>query len=183
VLWVQESAPLREILKPMLKESQSLYAETLVRALALAAGREGSFAAGAEVVEETLQRMGVARGTYLYADACGLSRRNLVSADSLVRILKFQSRVDTWPAFYDALPIAGVDGTLARRLKGTRAENNLRAKTGSMTGVFAVAGYLRTADGERLALAAIANNFLVSARAAAYAQDAAAERLANFTRN
>ncbi len=182
LLFPHRSVPLASILNPLLKVSQNLYAETMSRALAIAAGREGSFKDGRDIVEETLGGMAIQRGTYLYADGSGLSRLNLVSADLLVRIFRFMYRHRYFSQFYDSLPIAGVDGTIAERMKGTRAENNARAKTGSLAGVRSLSGYVRTADGEMLAFAMIANNFLASTKAAEYVQDAAVERLANFTR-
>jgi len=181
-LWTYASPPLADILKPLLKVSQNLYAETLARTLGLAAAREGSFDKGRQVVEETLMGMAIEKGTYLYADGSGLSRRNLISADLLVRIFKFMYRHKYFAQFYEALPVAGVDGTIAGRMKGTRAESNVHAKTGTIAGVRSLSGYIRTADGEMLAFSMIANNFLVSGAAAGYVQDAAAVRIANFSR-
>ncbi len=181
-LLTYSSAPLAEILKPLLKVSQNLYAETLARELGLVVGREGTFGKGREVVEETLRTMAIERGTYLYADGSGLSRRNLITADLLARIFKFMYHHKCFSQFYDALPIAGVDGTMSTRMRGTRAENNVHAKTGSISSVRSLSGYIRTADGEMLVFSMIANNFLVSSKAAEYVQDAAAVRLANFSR-
>jgi D-alanyl-D-alanine carboxypeptidase/D-alanyl-D-alanine-endopeptidase (penicillin-binding protein 4) len=181
-LWTHASPPLAEILKPLLKVSQNLYAETLTRTLGLVAGREGTLEKGKAVVQESLRSMGIEPGTYQYADGSGLSRRNLISADLLVRIFKYMYHQKCFSQFYDALPIGGVDGTIASRMKGTKAENNVHAKTGTMGGVRSLSGYVRTADGEMLAFAMIANNFLASSKAAEYVQDSAAERLANFTR-
>ncbi len=104
LLWIHASPPLAEILKPLLKVSQNLYAETVVRALGVAAAGQGSFDRGKDVVEQVLGRMGVERGSYAYADGSGLSRLNLLSADLLVRIFKFMHRQPCFPQFYDALP-------------------------------------------------------------------------------
>jgi len=182
LLWTHESPPLSEIVKQTLKVSQNLYAETLARTLGLALRGDGSFAAGKTVVEEALRDMAIENGSYAYVDGSGLSRQNLVSADTIVRIFKFMYRHKYFQQFYDALPIAGVDGTIGSRMKGTRAENNAHAKTGEIAYVRSLSGYVRTADGEMLAFSMIANNFLVPSRAAEYVQDAAVERLANFTR-
>jgi len=182
LLWTHSSPPLSEILKPLLKVSQNLYAETLARTLGLVLRNQGSFAAGREVVEETLERMAVPRGTYAYVDGSGLSRQNLVSADMLIRIFRFMYRQKYFPVFSDALPIAGVDGTIRTRMRGTKAENNVHAKTGSIAYVRCLSGYVKTANGEMLAFAMIANNFLVPSRSAEYIQDSALERLANFHR-
>ena len=85
--------------------------------------------------------------------------------------------------FEDALPIAGRDGTLAYRLKGTAAEGNVRAKTGSLTNARAISGYVRSADGEPLVFSILANNFGRSADAVETAADAIIVRLAEFTRS
>jgi len=177
------SPPLSEILKPLLKTSQNLYAETLVRTLGLAARRDGSFDAGRQVLQESLSAMALPPGTYAYADGSGLSRHNLLSADQLVRVLRYMYRHPYFPHFYDALPIAGVDGTIRGRLKGTKAENNVRGKTGTIAYVRCLSGYVRTGEGEMLAFAMLANNFLAPNRAVEYVQDSALERLANFRRH
>jgi len=174
LLWTHRSPPLAEILKPMLKVSQNLYAETVARVLG-----DSSFAAGKRAVEETLTTMGIEPGTYVYADGSGLSRYNLVSAGALTRLLVFMSRHPSFSAFYDALPVAGVDGTLARRLG---ARGNVHAKTGSIANVRSLSGYVRAADGERLAFSMIANNFLGGSDAADRLQDSALVALAAFSR-
>ncbi len=181
-LFVHTSPALAEIIKPLLKVSQNLYAETLVRTLGARFHSDGSFQRGKEVVEQALRGMAIERGTYFYADGSGLSRRNLLSADLLVRIFKYMYHHKDFQQFYDALPVAGVDGTISGRLKGTRAEKNLHAKTGTIAYVRSLSGYVRTADGEMLAFSMIANNFLVSSKMAEYVQDSAVERLANFSR-
>ncbi len=182
VLLSHQSHPLAEILKPLLKVSQNLYAETMARTLGLAARGQGSFEAGREVLQEALRTMAIERETYMYADGSGLSRQNLISAELLIRIFRSMYRHRSFPQFYDALPIAGVDGTIRTRLRGTKAENNVRAKTGTIANVRALSGYVRSADGEMFAFAMMANNFLVSSRTAEYVQDAALELLANFRR-
>jgi D-alanyl-D-alanine carboxypeptidase/D-alanyl-D-alanine-endopeptidase (penicillin-binding protein 4) len=181
-LWSYFSPPLVEIIQPLLKVSQNLYAETLARTLGLALRNEGTFAAGREVVAEALDSMAIPSGTYAYADGSGLSRQNLVTADMLIRILKYMYHHRDFNRFYDSLPVAGVDGTIRTRLRGTRAENNVHGKTGSIMYVRCLSGYVRTVPGEMLAFAMIANNFLVSSRSAEYVQDSALERLANFNR-
>ena len=143
---------------------------------------EGTFAKGKEIVEETLEQMGVAKGSYSYADASGLSRLNLASAAILVQILAHMYGHKYFDSFYNALPVAGVDGTLENRLKGTRAQNNLRAKTGTIANVSAISGYLRSADGEMMAFSMIANNFLANRKEAEQLQNRAIERLAGFSR-
>lgn len=181
-LWTHSSPMLTECLKPLLKASQNLYAETLARTLGLALRGEGSFERGREVVEKILEQMGIEKESYVYADGSGLSRLNLTSPDALVRVLRSMHRHRRFADFYDALPVAGLDGTLANRMKNTKAENNVRAKTGSIANVSAISGYMRTAGGEMLAFSILANNFLVPRDIAESIQDKALEHLANFSR-
>jgi D-alanyl-D-alanine carboxypeptidase/D-alanyl-D-alanine-endopeptidase (penicillin-binding protein 4) len=84
--------------------------------------------------------------------------------------------------FYESLPIAGIDGTLKTRMKGTKAEGNLRAKTGSIGGVSTLSGYVTTADGERLAFSILMQDFILPSRYYRNAQDAIGALLAGFTR-
>lgn len=181
-LWIHRSPALRECVKQMMKASQNLYAETLVRTLGLTLRGEGSFEKGKDVVEKLLEQMGVEKENYVYADGSGLSRLNLTSPEALVKVLRFMSRDKNFVDFYDALPVAGVDGTLAERMKNTRAANSVRAKTGSLANISAISGYVRTADGEAMAFAILANNFVVPRQTVESAQDKALERLAVFSR-
>lgn len=182
VLWTHMSPPLSEILKPMLKESLNLHAETLTRVLGMELKGAGSFIAGKEVIEETLSLMAVDKNRYSFTDGSGLSRRNLSSARILVRILRSLRRSPHFPHFYDALAVAGRDGTLENRLADTPAENNVRAKTGTMSNVSSISGYLKTADGEMLAFSILANNFLVPISEAESAQDKVLKTLVGFSR-
>jgi D-alanyl-D-alanine carboxypeptidase/D-alanyl-D-alanine-endopeptidase (penicillin-binding protein 4) len=182
LLWSHPSPPLSEILKPLFKASQNLYAESLVRTLGLAFKQEGSFYKGREIVEETLLDMSIGKEEYYYADGSGLSRLNLASADLLVKVLEYIYRREYSSCFYDALSIAGVDGTLSERMRGSSAENNVRAKTGSFSSARALSGYVRTADGEMLAFSIIANGFLQPGKEVERAQDSMAELLARFSR-
>jgi D-alanyl-D-alanine carboxypeptidase/D-alanyl-D-alanine-endopeptidase (penicillin-binding protein 4) len=182
LLWSHSSLELSEILRPLLKESMNLYAETLTRTLGYTFLGQGTFSKGRQIIEETLEEMGIAKGSYSYADASGLSRLNLASADTLVQILKYMHGHSYFESFYNALPLAGIDGTLKHRLRNTSAMNNLRAKTGTIANVSAISGYLKSADGEMLAFSMIANNFLVDRREAEQLQNRAIERLASFSR-
>jgi D-alanyl-D-alanine carboxypeptidase/D-alanyl-D-alanine-endopeptidase (penicillin-binding protein 4) len=182
LLWVHSSPPLSELIVPAMKLSLNLSNETLVRTLGLEFRGEGTFARGKEVVEETLGQMGVSKDSYSYADGSGLSRLNLVSADALVRTLRYMHQNQYFRYFYDALPIAGVDGTLATRMKRTKAQNNVHAKTGTFANASALSGYVQTADGEMLAFSILANNYVASKDAAESVQDKALARLAVFSR-
>jgi D-alanyl-D-alanine carboxypeptidase/D-alanyl-D-alanine-endopeptidase (penicillin-binding protein 4) len=182
LLWTHASPPLSELLPPLMKMSLNLGMETLVRTLGLETRNEGTFAAGKEALEETLDRMGLKKESYSYADGSGLSRMNLVSPKAVIRVLKYMRQQESFAHFYDAFPIAGVDGTLAGRMKKTKAEGNARAKTGTFTNSSALSGYVKSMDGEMLAFSILMNNFLVSKDVAEKLQDSAVERLASFSR-
>jgi D-alanyl-D-alanine carboxypeptidase/D-alanyl-D-alanine-endopeptidase (penicillin-binding protein 4) len=96
----------------------------------------------------------------LQADGSGLSRRNYVSPRCLVTLLTYLRKQSYGSLLYDSLPIAGVDGTLRNRMKGTPAENNCRAKTGTLGHVTALSGYVTTRDGETLVFSLLMNNHL-----------------------
>ena len=182
MLWTHSSPPLSELLAPWLKMSLNLVSETFVRALGLELRSRATFSKGKEVVEEALGRLGIDKATYSYADGSGLSRLNLVSADALVRILASLHRRPDFALFYDALAIAGMDGTLENRMKGTKAESNVHAKSGTLGGVSALSGYVHTAGREMLAFSFIANNYLGGKDAAEQLQDKALLRLVAFSR-
>ncbi len=181
-LFIHESPTLAEIVKPFLKRSQNQIGEMLLRYLGAVETDTGSVAAGRRAVEGTLTDWGIPESSYIYVDGSGLSRYNYLSPEAIVRLLRVMARRPEFEVFYDALPIAGVDGTLRSRMKGTRAEGNARAKTGYISNSRALSGYVTTLDGELLAFSMIVNNFDESVDAAEYLQDLAIERLANFSR-
>ena len=173
-----QSPPFSEFGRTLMKVSQNLYAETMMRALSLSPGpasMEGSRA----VAEATLARWGVPPGQYVVADGSGLSRMNYVSASMIARILEVVARDAASAPFEATLPVAGRDGTLAGRMRGTKAEANVHAKTGTLTNVRALSGYLTTAAGERVVFSAIANNYTVPASVVDACVEAALERVVN----
>ena len=182
VLLSHRSPPLAQLADTMMKFSQNVYAESLLKALAAREG-VGTTELGRRMVREILQTWGIYADSFVMADGSGLSRYNYVSAEALVRILR---RLHEDPAhagaFVPALPVAGQEGTLSRRLQGTAAANNVRAKTGTLAGVRALSGYVTTQDGEPLVFSIIANNFGMPATEVDDAIDRALVRLAVFSR-
>ena len=174
------SAPLKDILTVMLKRSQNLYAETFARVLGLAASGRGTFSAGKKVVEEVLEKFGIEKGTYRYMDGSGLSRYDYISPDQILKILIAMYNSPYREVWYNALPIAGIDGTLRGRMKGTAAEGNARAKTGTISNVRALSGYVTTASGEMLAFSFLVNAHLMTARDTERITDGVLELLASY---
>lgn len=142
----QIAHPVSSTLPTFLKRSQNLYGDCLFRVTDRASGGDGSFARAGETMERYLKSY-VGGRAIEQVDGSGLARSNRVSCDELVRVL---ARADeaSWSAhFWEALPIAGVDGTLSRRFRGTSLEGELRAKTGSISGVSGLVGGWESAAG------------------------------------
>ena len=164
------SPPVSEILGRGLKRSQNLYLQNLlllagVKAQADAVQQNGdtgfitSERWGIRAMQQLLEHMGIAPAASVIEEGTGLSRRNLATPNAMARLLAFLATQPYAGALQDALPLAGVDGTLQWRMRNTPAQNNLRAKTGSMSFVHCLAGYVTTGDGERLAFAIMLNNY------------------------
>jgi D-alanyl-D-alanine carboxypeptidase/D-alanyl-D-alanine-endopeptidase (penicillin-binding protein 4) len=181
-LFTWTSPRLDSILKLLEKPSQNQIAEMLVRTLGTLRGGVAGFDSGRAVIRETLLGWGVPEDAYVFADGSGMSRYNYVAPSAIAAVLTAMARHPSFTAFYDALPVAGVDGTIARRMAGTRAQGNVHAKTGSISNARTLSGYVTTADGERLVFVLMANHFTVPSRVVDRTQDWILERLANFRR-
>jgi D-alanyl-D-alanine carboxypeptidase/D-alanyl-D-alanine-endopeptidase (penicillin-binding protein 4) len=162
-----QSPPLSLIAAQTLKPSQNLYTELILRTLGrvsaspptAANANRTSEAAGLEVVKAFLLEAGISPPILVQSDGSGLSWHDMVTADSTVQLLTYMHRHRYAAVFRDALPIAGVDGTLRNRFKGTLAENNLRAKTGTLSSASSLSGYVRDAAGEELVFSIMVNNY------------------------
>jgi D-alanyl-D-alanine carboxypeptidase/D-alanyl-D-alanine-endopeptidase (penicillin-binding protein 4) len=129
-----------------------------------------------------LTSWGVAATGLVQVDGSGLSRYNFVTPDALVAILEHVDHDGRLREPFEAsLPIAGRDGTLAARMRGTPAENNARAKSGTLANARSLAGYVTDADGDRLVFAVIANNYGTTAEPVVAAIDRMVVRLAQFS--
>lgn len=176
-LFVHASPPLREILPAFWKPSQNQIGEILLRTLGRERRGAGTGAAGAAVVDSLLRVWSIQPGMLAMADGSGLSRYNLLAPELLVALLTRMEASPHRELYLAALPVAGTDGTLARRLQGTPLQGKLRAKTGTLSGVRGLSGFLDTAAGERLVFAALVNHHTLSARDADRVVDAALLRL------
>jgi D-alanyl-D-alanine carboxypeptidase/D-alanyl-D-alanine-endopeptidase (penicillin-binding protein 4) len=166
-LAILQSPPFSLIAAQTLKPSQNLYTELILRTLgkvaATAPASSGvdrtSERAGLEVVGKFLNEAGVNATPLSLTDGSGLSRSDMVTAEATLQLLTYMRRHRYANAFRDALPIAGVDGTLRNRMKGTVAENNLRAKTGTLSSASSLSGFVTTAAGEELVFSIMVNNY------------------------
>jgi len=172
------SPPLREILPPLLKPSQNQMAEMLFKTIALEATGVGRADSARAVVQRQLTTWGVAPSEIVVRDGSGLSRYDYVSPRALVHILDAMRRSPHFLVFYEALPIAGVDGTIRNRMRGTPAEGNVHAKTGSVAMARSLSGYVTTADRHLLIFSFLSNNWTVPVQSVERVQDAIAARLA-----
>jgi D-alanyl-D-alanine carboxypeptidase/D-alanyl-D-alanine-endopeptidase (penicillin-binding protein 4) len=170
-----QSAPLAALVRHMNQVSDNFYAETLLKGLGAGLGEAGSTAAGASVVRRFQREIGVSTRVI---DGSGLSRRDAASARAVGKLLLRVRERDWFRSFYRSLPLAGRTGTLHDRMRKTAARGACRAKTGTLIGVSALAGYCRARNGHRLAFALLMNGVdLTSARTA---QDRVAAALASY---
>jgi serine-type D-Ala-D-Ala carboxypeptidase/endopeptidase (penicillin-binding protein 4) len=181
MLFTYRSPTLAEIARPLLKESINLYGEAFMR-LNTDKGAFPTNDAALEGLHKRLTAWGLPEGSYQLVDGSGLSRRDAISPEAVLTVLQRMADPSGKSPFLAALPIAGVDGSLATRMKGTAAEGNLRAKTGTMSNIRSLAGYVTARNGEHLAFAILVNNFEGTGAVANQAIDAVAVRLAEFTR-
>ncbi|HFB67686.1 MAG TPA: D-alanyl-D-alanine carboxypeptidase/D-alanyl-D-alanine-endopeptidase, partial [Calditrichae bacterium] len=166
ILVVHHSEPLSVVALHTNKPSNNLSAEMLCKTVgAEVYGVPGTWDKGLSAIRAYLDSLGIDSTTYEIVDGSGVSRYNLVFPHMLVILLRgISSDFEIEPEFTASLPIAGVDGSLQHRMKGTPAEGVLRAKTGTLSGVSALSGYTETADGERLAFSILMQHFVVPAR-------------------
>ncbi|WP_414550061.1 D-alanyl-D-alanine carboxypeptidase/D-alanyl-D-alanine-endopeptidase [Anabaena sp. CCY 0017] len=160
-LAVIESPPLSELLKETNINSNNLYAEALLRALAIKQPiktNQTTADAGLEVVKSSLTKLGVDPTGYILVDGSGLSRKNLISPQALVQTLQAMVKSPQAEIFRASLPVAGVSGTLRNRLRDTPAVGIVQAKTGTMTGVVSLSGYVNAPNYQPLAFSIIVNH-------------------------
>ena len=156
-LVASRSHSVSEVLVRMMKESDNLYAESLFYQLArTSGGRSATAKAAASQVRQMIQEIGLQPGDYRIADGSGLSLYNYVSAELEVGMLRYMwQHADLFRQLNTVLPVAGVDGTLKNRMKGTAAERNVHAKTGSVSGISSLAGFCTAPNGHELCFAII----------------------------
>jgi D-alanyl-D-alanine carboxypeptidase/D-alanyl-D-alanine-endopeptidase (penicillin-binding protein 4) len=180
VLAVHTSGPLMQILEIINKKSHNLMAEQVLRTVGRVAVGEGSVEGGRRAIQHMLEREGHSPNAVTLYDGSGLSVLNRASAAGIVDLLALMAESPMWQPYWETLPEAGASDGL-RRMYRTDAERNLRAKTGTIDNVSALSGYVRAANGERLAFSIISNS-VPSTFTAKRVEDAIGARLAEFTR-
>lgn len=158
VLAEHDSPPLREIIKVINKESENLHAEMLLRTLGRVVNHYGSLTSGIEALNAFARQVGILPGETYISDGSGLSREDLVAPHASVKLLLSMAASPNFTAFFESLPISGVDGTLAHRLEQAEVKGRIHAKTGSVEHVNTLAGYMDLPSGKRLVFSIMANN-------------------------
>jgi D-alanyl-D-alanine carboxypeptidase/D-alanyl-D-alanine-endopeptidase (penicillin-binding protein 4) len=176
---VVESEPLADVARRINKSSNNFMAEQLLKALgAASAGPPGSWGSGLAAVESFLATIGLPRGSYVMKNGSGMNDANRFSARQTARLLaELVRRFPLSAEFLSSLPLAGKDGTMRWRLDGPETAGRVRAKTGTLDGVYSLAGYMETSAGERLVFAILVNDAPGRAAAMTPAIDALAAAL------
>ena len=185
-----ESQPLAEMLKVINKQSQNLHTELMLRRLGMRHadalslddyGRPKSTALlGAEIRSRFLQRAGIDVAPLSMRDGSGVARQNLVTPRSTAALLEFMLGRPYAKIWLESLTVAGVDGTLKRRMRDSAAANNLRGKTGTLTYVNTLSGYITTKRGQPLILSLMGNNYTGPGRETTGVMDQICVMLAEF---
>lgn len=180
VLVTAYETSVQDVVKEIMKESDNLNAEALLCRLGAQSTGKKHISAddGLSAIRKLIKQLGHNPDRYNLADGCGLSNYNYISPELLISFLRHAySRTDVFRKLYKALPIGGVDGTLAYRMKkGTPSHRNVHAKTGSFTAINCLAGYLKAANGHEIAFA-IMNQNVLSGREARAFQDAVCDEV------
>jgi D-alanyl-D-alanine carboxypeptidase/D-alanyl-D-alanine-endopeptidase (penicillin-binding protein 4) len=159
-----DSLPLKDIAREVQKPSQNLYTDLLLahvgeKSRAKADSNTYSEDLGVRELRKFLKEAGVKDGDVQFEEGSGLSRNNLTTPNATIALLEHMSAHTASEAYWSALPVAGVDGTLRSRMKGTAAEGNIRAKTGTLRWAYSLSGDVRTAAGERLLFSIMLNRY------------------------
>lgn len=185
------SPPLADIVSIINKPSQNLFADLVLKTLAAEFPREtdefepGSSEMGIEVAMRTYASAGIDTSRLQLVDGSGLSRLNLVTPEMTTQLLEYMWKHESpgvTDAFYSSLPVAGAHGTLRNRFERSPAGGNLRAKTGSLTAVSSLSGYITSGDDRPLAFSMMSNHYTTRTREIRRAQDAIVEILARYRR-
>ena len=177
--YVERSAPLAAIIAFMNKSSDNFFAEMLTKGLGASFGGAGSTAAGVRVERSFLLSQGIRPATFAVTDGSGLSYADRETSLDITDLLKDMALRSDWTVFWSSLSVAGVDGTLEDRMRGTAAQRDVHAKTGTLTVASCLSGYVRAANGTWLAFSILMNRGAIDVLAAHTAQDAIAVALAH----
>ena len=168
------SRPFTEVITRVNKVSSNLHAEMVLYAMAEKYyGKPATAKNGIKVINNLILMAGMNPENYRLVDGSGLSHYNLLSAELIIAVLKhmYNEEPDLYEVLNESFPIAGIDGTLGRRMGGSIAEKRVNAKTGTLSGVSALSGYLTSKSGSLLAFSILMQNFVNNTSTARAFQD------------
>ncbi|GAB4237643.1 MAG: D-alanyl-D-alanine carboxypeptidase/D-alanyl-D-alanine-endopeptidase [Stanieria sp.] len=148
------SPPLKEILTEINQASNNLFAEAILKIL----GKKLNNNSDLDAIQTSLTQLGVDPQSYILVDGSGLSRHNLVTPEALVQTLSLMMKTSEADVYRSSLAVAGINGTLANRFQNTSVQNNFQGKTGTLSGIAALSGYLEVKDYQPLVISIIVNN-------------------------
>jgi D-alanyl-D-alanine carboxypeptidase/D-alanyl-D-alanine-endopeptidase (penicillin-binding protein 4) len=181
VLASYESRPLSDDVRVINKVSQNLHAEILLRLLGREKGTTGTIEGGLEVLRGFLMQAGISNNQYAFYDGSGLSRQNLVTPHAVVTLLQYATKQPWGTLYAETFPVAGMDGSLADRMRSTPAQGLVLGKTGSLDHVKSLSGFATTVTGDRVVFSIFANNFDVPGHRAQDTIDAIIEAVVQDT--
>lgn len=161
-IFTHKSPPLKELLKTLNFESNNFYAEQIFKTLAAVKKGQGNAEKAREVFYECLSNWGVDKNQYIPVDGSGLSRYNLTTPLAIAQVLRYMYKSPFFEDFTNSLPIAGVKGTLEKRMSGTVAQGVLKAKTGYVKYSRNLSGYTKDRKGNDYLFVFMFNNYTVS---------------------
>ncbi|NBJ71457.1 D-alanyl-D-alanine carboxypeptidase/D-alanyl-D-alanine-endopeptidase [Roseburia sp. 1XD42-34] len=183
VLTTKKSMPLKDLLIPFMKLSNNGHGEGLTKEMGKVVHGEGSWDKGIKVIEQVMDDLDADTDTMLLRDGSGMSHKNMIPSEELLQVLYQAQKQDWFPVFQNSLPVAGeqerlVGGTLRNRMKEKPAKGNVIAKTGSLSGMSTLSGYVTTQDQEPLIFSIMINNYIGSSEDITKIEDQIATMLA-----
>ncbi len=174
---IERSSPIEPILTKMMKDSDNLYAEAVLYHIGASVSKPSTAKKSLNVVKEIMRKAGLNPNNYRLADGSGLSLYNYLSAEAETMLLRYaykQKRI--FGTLCQSLPSAGVDGTLRKRMLKEPLYDNVRAKTGTLTGIYSLAGYCTSPENHTLAFCII-NQGVMKGQSARKFQDQVCEAI------
>ncbi len=154
-----KSQPLSQLVRWLNKVSDNLYAEMLLRSVALKEKGIGSLAEAMSILEQQLEQWGIEPSDVRLVDGSGLSRLNIVTPRAIAQLLRVAKTRPWFKTFKESFPVAGIDGTLRIRFRGTPAEGKVFAKTGYIGSVVALSGYIQRDEGSEMVFSVLVNHY------------------------